>query len=159
MHATLMAMHSPKVVDRVLGCLLGGAVGDGLGYQVKFQHLPAILARYGDAGIRAPEFYDCKLVVSDHNQMTLFTLEGLLRSVDQHGRCKPRRAVEEIRKAYMDWFTAQDPFLASWTPVGWLHHEEVATHRRAHRNTCLTSLAAGTTAPPTPRSTTRRGAA
>lgn len=107
--------------DRVLGCLLGGAVGDGLGYEVEFDDLPEILAQYGDQGIREPEFHGGKLIVSDDTQMTLFTLEGLLRSADSRGRFVPKQALEEIRRAYLDWFVTQEARLASWTPVGWLH--------------------------------------
>jgi hypothetical protein len=32
--------------DRVLGCLLGGAVGDAFGYEVEFDPLTVIRARY-----------------------------------------------------------------------------------------------------------------
>ena len=90
--------------DRVLGCLLGGAVGDAFGYEVEFDSLAVIRAEYGDQGIQEPVLHDGKLVVSDDTQMTLFTLEGLLRADDEHlGRVDPIKAVEEIRRAYLDW--------------------------------------------------------
>jgi ADP-ribosylglycohydrolase len=66
--------------DRVLGCLLGGAVGDAFGYEVEFDSLAVIRARYGDQGIQEPVLHDGRLVVSDDTQMTLFTLESLLRA-------------------------------------------------------------------------------
>ena len=64
--------------DRVLGCLLGGAVGDALGYAVEFSSLPAIRERFGPDGIREPVLdEEGKAVVSDDTQMTLFTGEGV----------------------------------------------------------------------------------
>ena len=37
-------------LDRYRGCLLGGAVGDALGYPVELLSLSDIRARYGPAG-------------------------------------------------------------------------------------------------------------
>ena len=56
--------------DRVLGCLFGGAVGDAFGYEVEFDSLAVIRARYGDQGIQEPVLHDGRLVVSDDTQMT-----------------------------------------------------------------------------------------
>ena len=71
--------------DRLLGCLLGGALGDAFGYAVEFDSLEAIRRRFGPEGIREPVFHAGRLVVSDDTQMTLFTLEGLLRAVGPDG--------------------------------------------------------------------------
>jgi ADP-ribosylglycohydrolase len=82
-------LHSQE--ERAVACLLGGAIGDGLGYEVEFSKLDAIRERFGDSGIMTPVLHKGKLVVSDDTQMTLFTLEGLLarkdesRSVDTPG--------------------------------------------------------------------------
>jgi ADP-ribosyl-[dinitrogen reductase] hydrolase len=129
--------------DRVLGCLLGGAVGDAFGYEVEFDSLAVVRARYGDQGIQEPVLHDGRLVVSDDTQMTLFTLEGLLRADDEYGRINPVKAVEEIRRAYLDWLVTQDRFMTNWQPVGWLHAEPVMQRRRAPGNTCLSALHAG----------------
>ena len=37
--------------DRIRGCLVGGAIGDALGYAVEFQREPQIFSRYGKDGI------------------------------------------------------------------------------------------------------------
>ena len=72
--------------DRVLGCLLGGAVGDALGFAVEFRSLSDIQQRFGPAGIQQPVLNDAgKTVVSDDTQMTLFTAEGLIASFAQEG--------------------------------------------------------------------------
>ncbi|MEW2043817.1 ADP-ribosylglycohydrolase family protein, partial [Streptomyces sp. NPDC005534] len=39
---------------RVRGCLLGGAVGDALGYPVEFDALAGIRAAHGPRGVRGP---------------------------------------------------------------------------------------------------------
>ena len=40
-----------KNKDRALGCLVGGAVGDALGYAVEFESWPSIRTMYGPKGI------------------------------------------------------------------------------------------------------------
>jgi len=126
--------------DRELGCLLGGAVGDGLGYTVEFSKLPAIRARFGPEGIRFPVYQEGRLIVSDDTQMTMFTLEGLLRGPVQAGA---EVLVEEIRKAYMDWLATQQPKLPGWRPAGRLHGEPCMQHQRAPGTTCISALAEG----------------
>ena len=37
--------------DKIRGCLLGGAVGDALGYAVEFLQEETIFEKYGDNGI------------------------------------------------------------------------------------------------------------
>ena len=37
--------------DRIRGSLIGGAIGDALGYPVEFMSRKAILRKYGDGGI------------------------------------------------------------------------------------------------------------
>ena len=80
-------VHAQSAVDaardarssRQLACLLGGAVGDALGYRVEFDSLAAIRRKYGEEGIRLANA-DGLLEVSDDTQMSLFTLEGQLRA-------------------------------------------------------------------------------
>ena len=40
-----------KIRQWFIGCLLGGAIGDALGYPVEFLKLNEIYARYGENGI------------------------------------------------------------------------------------------------------------
>ena len=93
--------------DRLLGCLLGGALGDAFGYAVEFDSLEAIRRRFGPEGIREPVFHAGRLVVSDDTQMTLFTLEGLLRAVGPDGAWSEEGVVAEVRRAYLDWLDTQ----------------------------------------------------
>ena len=67
-------------LDKIRGCLIGGAVGDALGYAIEFQNEEQIFSRYGENGITSYEL-DCntgKALISDDTQMTLFTANGIL---------------------------------------------------------------------------------
>lgn len=124
--------------DLVRGCLFGGAVGDGFGYAVEFDSLPAIRATFGADGITEPVTRDGRLVVSDDTQMTLFTLEGLLRA-----GADPDQAVAEIRLAYLDWYATQSGSGPDWNPAGELCSEASLRVCRAPGNTCMSALEAG----------------
>ena len=67
-------MTSPTTESRVLGCLLGGAVGDALGAPVEFMSLGEIQSSFGADG---PEEYaewgGPTGGITDDTQMTLFT--------------------------------------------------------------------------------------
>ena len=69
-----------STLDKIRGCLFGGAVGDALGYPVEFMGEKAIFSRYGDKGIQEYELdpVSGKALISDDTQMTLFTANGLL---------------------------------------------------------------------------------
>ena len=78
------------IQDRLRGSLIGGAIGDALGYPVEFiKTYKGIQEKYGERGITRlvpqkqrlddEEFSD-KAVVSDDTQMTLFTANGLLNA-------------------------------------------------------------------------------
>jgi len=86
----------PRPSARRLACLLGGAIGDALGYRVEFSRWPEIEHRYGASGIRLAAATGT-LVVSDDTQMTLFTLEGMARAASTE------KIVDEVRDAYLDW--------------------------------------------------------
>ncbi len=130
--------------ERALACLLGGALGDALGYAVEFDSLHVIRARFGATGITEPVFQDGKMVVSDDTQMTLFTLEGLLRSLDS-GCSFTESCVESIRRAYLEWLTTQSGHAVGQVgpDSGWLVTQKEMHVRRAPGNTCMAALRAG----------------
>ena len=119
--------------SRELACLLGGAIGDALGYRVEFETLAAIRRVHGTAGIRLAAATG-ELVVSDDTQMTLFTLEGQVRAA----RDGPP-LVDAIRQAYLDWYrtqrgawNARDP-----SPASGLAPHAVLWRAQAPVTTCL----------------------
>jgi ADP-ribosylglycohydrolase len=72
-------MKIPELLtDHRLANLLGGAIGDALGYRVEFDRWPEIERRYGPFGIQLASAEGPR-VVSDDTQMTLFTLEEMSR--------------------------------------------------------------------------------
>lgn len=118
--------------DRVLGCLLAGAVGDALGAPVEFLGLGAIRARYGPAGITGfDEAYGRRGAITDDTQMALFTAEAL---IDSGGD-----PVEELRAAYLRWLQTQEDPRPSGT--GLLAVAELHS-ARAPGSTCLSALRA-----------------
>ncbi|MFF7259037.1 ADP-ribosylglycohydrolase family protein [Streptomyces sp. NPDC008159] len=129
---------------RVRGCLLGGAVGDALGYPVEFASLAVIRSTYGDRGVTGlvPDVDGAVGRVSDDTQMTLFTVEGLRQA---HERAR-RKGIDGawpqlVREAYGRWLDTQrqpgpDPRVTSGlAALPWLYA------RRAPGNACLSGLA------------------
>ncbi|GAA0600437.1 ADP-ribosylglycohydrolase family protein [Kribbella sandramycini] len=116
--------------ERVRGCLLGGAIGDALGAPVEFDSGQSILAAHperlrtfvsGTAGWPAGS-------ITDDTQMTLFTIEGILRG-----------GGTAVAEAYDRWLDTQllpaPPASASGLAAEpWLYA------RRAPGNTCLSAL-------------------
>ncbi|HUS66174.1 MAG TPA: ADP-ribosylglycohydrolase family protein [Kofleriaceae bacterium] len=127
-------------LDRVLGCLLGGALGDALGYPVEFIGSHEEIARRFGAGPPARLAYAGPALVSDDTQMTMFVAEGLLRALQRErdrGFCDPH---EIGLGALMRWYATQSGAPPGDAP-GWLVQDERLHARRAPGTTCLSSLA------------------
>ena len=99
-------MRKTKVYYR--GCLIGGAIGDALGWPVEFMTLKDIKSKYGDNGINNLVIGTRgRAEVTDDTQMTLFTAEGLLRS-ETRGYNKGVNEVEKcVYNAYLRWLYTQ----------------------------------------------------
>lgn len=138
--------HDPAHLDRLLGCVLGGAVGDAFGYAIEFDRLEEIKARHGPKGLAAPIYQGGQLVVSDDTQMTAFTIEGLVRA-GRTGEFSLATVTEEVRRAYLDWLKTQRGALPR--PRHGLARFESLWRRRAPGNTCLSALKAGGHGAPT----------
>ena len=131
--------------DRIRGSLIGGAIGDALGYPVEFiSSFESIQARYGEKGITRfdlkPDWLDerewtGKAIVSDDTQMTLFTANGLLNAVE-----KQMPMLEEIKRAYIEWLFTQTDMDSPEYKDCWLRTVPELHNRRAPGNTCLTAL-------------------
>ena len=66
--------------NKMLGCIIGGACGDALGYPVEFMTKTQIDIQFGPEGIIGYPFGEG--LISDDTQMTLFTIDGLLKCYD-----------------------------------------------------------------------------
>lgn len=139
-------------VDRYLGCLLAGAVGDALGAGVEFASLQEILASHG--ATRRPEggplglrryvpAYGRRGAITDDTQMTLFTAEGLLRAHNRRLASGWDDPTSAVYRAYLRWFDTQRLAAPPPRPDGWLASLPALYARRGPGNTCLTALRAG----------------
>lgn len=124
--------------ERIKGCLVGGAVGDALGYAVEFLQKEYIFEKYGKSGIRDYELRDGVAEISDDTQMTLFTAEGLLNAKKAYGEPTCDQYVHEIYKSYLNWLHTQ----GEYEKVGGseLLKEDKLFARRAPGMTCINAL-------------------
>jgi ADP-ribosylglycohydrolase/protein-tyrosine phosphatase len=126
-------------LDRARACLLGGAIGDALGYPVEFVTGPIDLA--------VPEHMPLvqgHVRVSDDTQMTLFSADGLVRARDRLAN-DPTAIARACWAAYQRWLITQVVPPALVPPAerdGWLMREAALFARRAPGNTCLSALKA-----------------
>ncbi|TLM69265.1 MAG: ADP-ribosyl-(dinitrogen reductase) hydrolase [Deltaproteobacteria bacterium] len=125
------------------GCLLGGAVGDALGWPVEFASIEEIRSQYGPDGIKNPVANCMGLFeITDDTQMTLFTAEGML----QAGTRTSERGIGPsfascAHYAYQRWLATQGELQANEIPAdGWLMTVQGLHQRRAPGNTCLSAL-------------------
>ena len=136
--------QTPLTLERIRGCMVGGAVGDALGYAVEFKSWAQIRGQYGPDGIREFELGSRRLaLISDDTQMALFTAAGILLGMT-------RGAVRGIM-GRIDTY-------CHWTYLDWLHTQEWHSRKegartdswlmdvldlyslRAPGNTCLSAL-------------------
>lgn len=143
--------------DRIVGCLLGGAVGDALGAGIEFWGLDQIRSKFGPEGLDDYiEAYGRRGAITDDTQMTLFSAEGLLRAIVRRRARGIKSVVPVVRHAYLRWLTTQGLTSAAvesrrheaheW-PDGWLIRVRDLHSQRAPGNTCLSSLLLPTDGP------------
>lgn len=131
-------MDEQQQKDRVRGCLVGGAVGDALGYAVEFvDSYQAIVNGYGPQGItRFDTNNDTgKGVISDDTQMTLFTACGMLNA-----KASGSAPVPAICRAYIEWYYTQKGMRSKRFHDCWVGDLPELNVRRAPGVTCIESL-------------------
>ena len=134
-------------LDRVRGCLVGGAAGDALGYAVEFSSLESIRCAFGENGIQSYQISDIsgKAEFSDDTQMTLFTATGILSYQAAVAAGEEAALNRYIALSYGDWLVTQsykpeDAWKAEQRPVSWLREVTGLYSRRAPGLTCLSAL-------------------
>src|SRR5688500_13161130 len=126
--------------SRVRGCLIGGAVGDALGAPIEFLSLDRIRAAYGPDGLAdIVTGTDGALVTAD-TQMTLFTVDGLIRASVGSDRGASSHAPSSVQRAYLRWLDTQRIPAPPPSPDGWLAAQPWLYARRAPGNACLSGL-------------------
>ena len=126
----------PSRKSRMIGCLLGGAIGDAMGYPVEFMRYTDIARQFGGAGVRDLSNGNR---ISDDTQMTLFTAEGLL-SAHRTGKSP----VKSVYRSYLRWYYTQSKVKMPGAKYeGGLLNEAKLFALRAPGSTCLSSLSSG----------------
>ncbi len=133
-----------RKIEYFQGCLIGGAIGDALGWPIEFMKLNEIKKTYGENGLTHLVLSDDgKAQITDDTQMTMFTAEGLLRAesrLTNKGIC---HAPTVIYFAYQRWlFTQGYPKKKDIDFVydGWLLEIDRLFASRAPGNSCISSL-------------------
>lgn len=132
-----------RVTDSIRGCLMAGATGDALGYEVEFMSRRAILSRFGEQGITKFTLDNKgKALISDDTQMTLFTANGMLMGLTRgYMRGIGGRPEEYVDGAYLDWYYTQTgrkkEILINDFHYTWLRDLPEMAQCRAPGNTCL----------------------
>lgn len=135
-------------MDKYRGCLVGGAVGDALGYPVEFKSYEEIIAKYGEDGITRYRKRNGRALISDDTQMTMYTANGLMLGATRavlRGINGPWRIY--VAKAYEEWYKTQSSkgkaMLEDKDYSFWISGLSELYTDRAPGNTCLRALASG----------------
>ena len=128
-----------QINDKIRGCLMAGAAGDALGYEVEFKSRKEILSTYGEKGITEFRLAPNRLaLISDDTQMTLFTANGMLMGVTRgYMRGVGGRPEYYVQFAYQDWYYTQVGIPKDVFRHTWLSELPEMAHQRAPGITCM----------------------
>lgn len=128
--------------ERFIGCLLGGAIGDALGYPIEFVRSAGEIVRRFGAAPPVDLAYAGAASVSDDTQMTLFSGEALLRA--RAARAATGAIAPFALGAYQRWYATQTspPPARPDGAHGLLLAEPRLYAQRAPGQTCMGALAA-----------------
>lgn len=132
---------------QIKGCLLGGAIGDAYGAPVDLLSLAEIKEKHGEQGLVDLVCNAAgKAEITDDTQLTLFTVEGLLRA---ETRKRVRGACyfpSVVYYAYLRWLYTQGyPKNKKIEDIynGFLIQVKDLHEKRSPGKTCLTALSSG----------------
>ena len=112
---------APSLTERVLGCFLGGALGDALGSDLEFATAEQITERFGPGGPQGlREAYGVPGAITDDTQMTLFTAEGLIRGSVARRTLGGTDPMPEVQLAYQRWLHTQG---VEWEAAAGVFHD------------------------------------
>ena len=142
----LQLISDERINDKARGCIVGGAIGDALGYPVEFiPSFEEIALRYGDDGISEFDLgfgnlyghHGPSAIFSDDTQMTLYTMEGIAESII-HGL----PLIPTVCNAYLAWWSGQIEKRVKISYESNLRHIVELNQRRAPGTTCMSALQA-----------------
>ena len=121
--------------NKICGSLIGGAIGDALGYQIEFKR------NIKDKEITS--FKDGKGIISDDTQMTLFTANALLyRETRGAMRGIALLPADAIFESYLDWLDTQN-HSNNHHSISWIKDLKELNIPQAPGNTCINALSSG----------------
>ncbi len=133
-----------KKIDKFRGAIVGGAVGDALGYPIEFKSDKEIFEKYGENGITEYKLDKGIAKISDDTQMTLFTANGLLLGVTNGMTNETTTPINSfIDLCYKDWFRTQFnrfPLNVEITTHSWLINIPELYSQRAYGITCVEGI-------------------
>lgn len=137
-------INSNKVLNKYKGCLIGGAIGDALGYPIEFNRsIESIRSKYGKTGITRFDLQDGKARISDDTQMTLFTANGLIwENTRKHLKGISPNPVDCIYMAYKNWHNTQlrKEYRDNSSNICWIYNLPELNVERAPGLTCMEAL-------------------
>ena len=128
-----------KFIDKYLGCLIGGAAGDSLEYNIEFNSIDEIKRKYGPNGIEKYSLTNGKAIISDDTQMTMFTANALLNA-----KYQKIDYIDSIRESYKNWILTQNTvYDEKRKNKFWIMSDSGLYSRRAPGCTCISSINSG----------------
>lgn len=167
-----MRDKNEKYHDKIRGCLVGGAVGDALGYAVEFMDENYIYSMYGQNGITEYDLSRANgtAIISDDTQMSMFTANGILVASTKSALTGKGVSPDKyVQLSYQDWLRTQQMSYAEskncihefnkespiydihdfdqeynqkCDNISWLSDVPAVFFRRAPGNTCMSALIA-----------------
>lgn len=136
-------LNNKRLLNKITGCLVGGAVGDALGYPIEFYDYDRIRHDFGEDGITTYTMPRGIAEISDDTQMTLYTACGLLNGYASGVTIKSPEVLSRhyVWEAYEEWHALQissKPVVIN--PVCDISHLKAMQDWRAPGMTCMYAL-------------------
>ncbi|WP_285247587.1 ADP-ribosylglycohydrolase family protein [Pseudarthrobacter sp. efr-133-R2A-89] len=137
---------TPTPKSRIHGSLLGGALGDALGYAVEFDSIDEIHRRFGAGGLTGFDDLSGPCHFSDDTQLTLYTVDGLVEALEWANSGVGADVNACVWLAYLRWLATQGADAGPSAPAPqprWIDGNKVLRQRRHPEQDCITGLATG----------------
>jgi ADP-ribosylglycohydrolase len=134
----------PALKSRIHGCLLGGALGDSLGYTIGTQPVEEIRRGPGVRGSTGSG--PVTGAFSDETQLTLYTVDGLVEALEWANSGVGADVNACLWLAYLRWLAAQGEAAPASAPTPqprWIDGHAALRQRRNPSATCISGLATG----------------
>lgn len=130
-------MKKIKVED-IYNCILGGVIGDALGYPVRDLEYDIIIKNYGKSGIDKIEL-DCdnRARITDNTQLTIFTIDALIRTYTKYYLYnKTGMGVINTYTAYLRWQYNQGRKIPNTRDIDFLNDNYLMNYQELKYERC-----------------------